>query len=154
MIFFIILAWFLLFTILFFAFTFYKFLRSRNTIIQDINDKLSNYIEKLGIPNDNINFINSLGFDSLNPDFSYKELYIWTDNDMLKFANGDFEKDLGVASILIKDIHGYIRKTYKHSEKADTYLYFNNDSSKVLYFKEDSINTLKKLLPNKELTSK
>ena len=154
MVFFIILAWVLLFIILFFAFTFYKFSRSRKTIINDINNKLNNYFEKYRIPNDNINFINSLSFESLNPDFSYKELYIWTDNDMLKFANGDFEKDLGVASIPFKDIHGYKLKTYKHSEKSDVYLYFNDETSKVLYLEEDSINTFKKILPNKEITTK
>jgi len=154
MIFFIILAWFLLFTILFFAYTFYKFLRYRKTTIKDINHKFSNYFEKLGIPNDNINFINSLSFESLNPAFSYKELYIWIENDVLKFANGDFENDLGLASLLIKDIHGYEIKTYKHSEKTDIYLYFNNENLEVLYLKEDSINALRKLLPNKELTSK
>ncbi len=153
MIFFIILAWFLLFTILFFAYTFYKFLRSRNTIIKDINENLNLYINKLGIPNDNINFVNSLNFESLDSDFSNKELYIWIDNDMLKFANGNFEKDLGIASIPIEYIHGYERKTYKYSEKADTYLYFNNESSRIIYFKEDSINALKKLLPNKEIST-
>ncbi|WBW99662.1 hypothetical protein [Oceanirhabdus sp. W0125-5] len=154
MIFFIILAWLLLFIILFFIYTFYKFLRYRKSLIEDINEKFNDYFAKLGIPNDDINFINSLNFESLNNDFSYKQLYIWINKDTLNFANTDFQMDLGIISIPINNIDGYEIKTYKHSDKSDIYLYYNDGSSKILYLKEDSYNTLKKLLPNKELVIK
>lgn len=140
---------------LFFLITFPLFLLRRKKNISLISKKINEYLQKYSIPTDT-KLVQTLNADQFDELLSHKELFIWRESNILKFANSDIENDIGIHSIDISIVSSIIKTRYKHSNKEDICLILDNtqhptEASKNLYFHKSSIKTLESLMPEVEI---